>query len=637
MVHDQLKKHWLRTIIIVGMFVGAGLVPTIIETQLMPLAQISTVLTEFYDYNAEGQSQLNITKFLPNIKNIAYDDSESTDSKTVLTMTISFDNKIHYAYYDMLIPKLEVSLFYKAGRPYENEYQILSDFKTDTNFGDFPAPTYDYYAWVKVLTIEISQEYRIKPGQSQDVQIKLTLLSNGESKSALSQFLGSLIRSDMPDNSMHLKGNVYMMGVLPIPIDLGIPSMTSSDEGLGGITSMLMDVVNALFVTGPSGSFFHLADLQNYKDLNGNHYRDWNDTYWAGNPQYGSYAGNGVKDKGEPWTEPLLQNGVFTADIFLKLRENLHIDNLQINIPASDWDIEVEQNWTDSHYQIPFNQSAYSLWGTEKQQIILYMPSEGATLYGNENWSNRVIGSIGFLYNQTMDMDRTYITQPGGGKENFLPIDLGASIKISGDARPNANFGPGDAINVFTPLIPSLLSGENNTLILGIAGNLELTLGKMPLSITMNVEINETMEMNDEEASSTEDSGALSLVPDIATMIGNMLNLTNFAFNGLALDVFNKVLQTNETVGLDLFFPYGLYLPETEAEAQNFFQLTGGPIQMFNESLPTDFDNWTEVQKNQWYSDHLLFNMSIESDTIQDSIVKVLTQIGSYDNGWGIA
>ncbi|NHI92287.1 MAG: hypothetical protein EAX96_07265 [Candidatus Lokiarchaeota archaeon] len=642
MVIDSLKKHWLRTFIIVGMFVGAGMVPTLIEAELMPIAQLTSVLTQFYDINDEGRSELNISKFLPNIKNLAYDEAASSESQTVLTLSLTFENTLsangqQLAYYDMLIPQLDFSIYYKAGRPYENEYFILSDFKNSSTFEDFPSPSYDFYAWVKVLTIEIPQEYRIQPGETADVTVKITLLSNGEAKNALSQFLGSFIRSDMPDGSMHVKGNIYMLGI-PIPIDLAVPSLSGVGGGLSELTAMLLDVVNALFVTGPTGSFFHLADIQNYKDLNGNHYRDWNDTYFAGIPEFASYSGNGKKDKGEPWIEPLLQNGVFTVDLFLQLQEYLQIDNFQVTIPASEWDIEVAQNFSDPHYQIPAtrNRDLDTLWGTYKQQLLLYMPSSGAEYYKQSNWSNRIIGSIGFLYNQTMNFDRTYLTQPGGGRDDFLPLDLGASIKLCGDARPNANFGPGDAINVFTPLVPSLLSGANNTIILGICGNMEVILGKMPLSLTLDIQLNETIDMP-EEGATGQDEGALSIIPDIMGMIGNMINITSFAFNGLAMDVFSKVLQTNETLNLDLFFPYGLYLPETEEEATNFIQLTGGPIQIFNDSIPTGFDNWTNTQKNQWYEDHLLINMSIESQTIQDSLIKVLTQIGTYQNGWGIA
>ncbi|MHA1313153.1 MAG: hypothetical protein ACTSRB_04550 [Candidatus Helarchaeota archaeon] len=658
MVVAGLKKHWMRVIIITAMFLGAGLVPTFIETQILPMAQTITLLDDYVDPNSPVI--IDVEKLLNDIDSLEMVQALSDDKQTTLRVTLKVvNNKTNL--YPMKIPAVNLDIYYKAGRPYYKDSEILVQFKQDSQFRNVTelyeandlSLEYDYYSWVRVMNIHIPMDYVIlNTGQSQLIELYLTLHTNGEEEgNALSQMLGNLIRTQkISPDSLYIKG-VVSIGGIQMPIDTDPVSLIGEEisfadmsaGGTGDLSSMMTPLLALLLdetprslissILGDLGRFIHLADIRNYNDTNGNGYRDWNDI-----------NGDGLKGADESFSEPLLENGTFYASVFLKLRDLLAVDNLDIGIPASKWNIEEGQIAGDPKGKIEASISENSIWGTSDQQLLLYLPDTAAEAYNKTNWKNRVMACIGFP-ETTLDMDNVIGPRRTPGGNYTIPLYLGANLKICGDARSSSEFGPGDAIGA---LLEMFLDDEDRGLYLGIMGNIKIKLGQMPLSISFDLPLDLGQLMGSEETQETESSdGALSGMMDILGSFTDYFGITDIQLHGAAIDTFNQVLQTNVTLIMDnsesddkdggFFFPYGLYFPQNEDEAENFLAITGGPLQLFNQTLPDGFDSWSDTAKDNWYKDHLVMNFSIDSRTMEESLKHVLIKLGSINNGMGIA
>ncbi len=582
-----IRKNWLRTIVIIGLFAAAGAAPTIIEQQMLPLVQLSGLVTDYYN---PLSGDLNIEDIINNIVSINVLATSAT--QTTLLITTYIVNQ-PYNFYPMKIPALDLDLYYRAGRPYDSEKQIIQQFKADPNFGSLKEPIYDplSYSWVRTMNIIIPNEVNIPVGTPGLVNVLITMYTNGQDENALSQMISTIIREEkIPSQRLFASGNVFFMGV-PVPISLEIPefAMPTSDEEGAGLTDLLSTFFLDMVPETDDLDFFHLADIRNYDDQNRNFYRDWNDTIL-----------NGLKDEGENFTEPLLENGTISATAFLRLTDKLSIGGGSVEIPSSPWNVQEGQNQTtgllnygDLSYwdsENIFGETRYTpkteientVWGTAEQQLLLYVPGSLAERMNQPNWRNRIIGAIGFNRSQSMSLE---------SRGSSVPLLLSADIKITGDARPNANFTSGDAINTF---IPQLIDYGNVSL--GIVGNIKVKLGEMPLSLTIKLELEQdTSSLLGGSSSSVGASGLSALqnggtsTSSIFDMIFGYFSLNNILFNGLAMDVYNKIMQVNSTLGLDLFFPYGIYFPDTPEEAEQFLSLQGGPIQIFNQSKPGEW------------------------------------------------
>ncbi|MHA1378173.1 MAG: hypothetical protein ACTSRG_07305 [Candidatus Helarchaeota archaeon] len=602
-----LRKNWLRTIGLIGLFIASGTAPFLIEQQILPMVQLSSMVTDFYD---PLSGDFNIDELLNNLVGINV--LASSQTQTTLLITTMIWNK-PYNFYPMKIPAVNLDLYFKAGRPYDREKQIIQQFKADPNFGDVKEPWFDplTYSWVRTANILIPQEINIPVGAPAPVSIIVTLYTNGQDENALSQMIGTIIRQNkIPGKRLYAKGEVQFMG-MPIPISLEVPEFAMPTSGED--TSALSDTLQSIFVDlqpeTPSFDMFQSLDLRNYDDQNGNYYRDWNDS-----------IPNGIKDAGENFTEPLYQNGTLSVSIFLRLQKKLSIGGGVVELTPSPWNLQEGQNqtstlakygdpsyWETGKVPDPFvtrytpkPEIANSLWGTSDQQILLYVPAEWAAERGMDNWKNRIFGCVGFTTNRTLNLD-------GHGKS--VPILLSADLKVCGDARPNSNFSTGEAFKFIAPLaVPSLLTTFNFTdLDLGVIGNIKLKLGNMPLSLVINMVIKDIGSMlgtsdqslSENSALKSLEDAATSSASDIAGELTGFFSLNNFIFNGLAMDVYNKVMQTNTSLDLDFYMPYGFYFPETEEEAKNILNIGGGPIQIFNESKP---DNWNTLNESFPYN-----------------------------------
>ncbi|NHJ85331.1 MAG: hypothetical protein FK734_07700, partial [Asgard group archaeon] len=664
MVVSSLKRHWVRAAIIAVMFLGAGLVPTVIETQLLPIAQVSSLLDNFTDDQTgelNFQAVFDMIDFneLRNQPGGITLDPSSTSSKTILKMKLLFENKESLAYYPMKIPQIKASIYYKAGLPYTADADFLFNFKESEDLvrtgGVVPTPTYDYRAWINVMDLEIPQEYNIQKGSTQSVEVILTLKTNGEEWNALGQMLGTLIRDQgIGQDMMYLKGSVSLMGI-PIPIDLAIPSFYLSDAeeagiggGMGGLMDMITPLMDSIFVSDTNNMSFNIADLRNYDDQNQNMYRDWNDT-----------TADGIKQSDEEWLEPLLENGTLSADLFLPLNPVFTMNDMAITIPESTWNLQEEADPdTGRIYNQSESPKSHTIWSTSEQQLLLYLPESAAEALNESYWKNRVVATLGFIHNRTLNMGdviRTNeLTQYSTYDEAYLPVIMGADLRLTGDARvvDGHSFTPGDAVG---SLLPQLLGGQN--LSVGVIGNIKVNLGQMPLALNLQIELqdlNISSLMGGETQSTSVNSlstsqSILDSISNPTDLLSSFMQLDRLMFNGLALDTFAKIVQANLSIDAGLFFPFGFYLPETIEEAEQFIGIGGGPIQMFNDTKPSDWDtlnvtnpiysSWDNLTgaQNAWYEDHIIMNLSIDGESLTRFISETLVTLGQMNGGQGIA
>ncbi|MHA1383054.1 MAG: hypothetical protein ACTSR3_04750 [Candidatus Helarchaeota archaeon] len=596
-----LRKNWLRTVAIITLFVASGSVPFIIEQQMLPLVQLSSMLTDYYN---PLTGDFNIQDMFENLVSINV--LASTETQTTLVITTMIYNK-PWNFYPMKIPAINLDLFFKAGRPYDREKQILQQFKADPTFADVREPWFDpmTFSWVRVANIIIPQEINIPVGAPAPVNIIVTLYTNGQEENALSQMIGTIIRQQkIPGKRLFAQGEVSFMG-MPIPISLEVPEFTMpvSTEDSEGLDDMLSMLFVDLQPETPSFDMFQSIDLRNYDDQNGNYYRDWNDS-----------NSNGIKDANENFTEPLYDNGTLSVSVFLRLSNKLSIGGGTVELTPSPWNLQEGQDlttglglygdpsyWDTGKVPDPFvtrytpkPEIANTIWGTADQQIILYIPNKWAVERNMPNWSNRIFGVLGFIHNETLNLD-------GGG--GSVPLLISTDIKACGDARPNSNFSTGQAFKFIAPIaLPSLFPLFNYTdMSLGILGNIKLKLGNMPLSLVINTVMEDIGGFLEKDSSEVE-SSALSSLQDAASNTDNMMgdvggffSLNNFIINGLALDVYNKLLQGNMSLDLDFNMPYGFYFPETEEQAKDVLNIAGGPIQLFNDSKPSNWDTLNET------------------------------------------
>ncbi|MHA2013608.1 MAG: hypothetical protein ACTSWG_14670, partial [Candidatus Helarchaeota archaeon] len=660
-----LKKFGYLRLLLIGILTTGGIVvPVIFQTQVIPMIQISTLSRQLIVTNGTGENQtitLMLNKTIKWIQSISFDKDESNKDKAVFDMVINLPNNVTgIEGFPMKIPGMDVSLYYKAGYPYENEKEAVMmwrniSFNYLSNVSYFPEPgdpiplpydvydnksdglyfPYDVQRWVRIITIQ-SPETSIPYG-SRGTPLHLKLILHGgpiegenPQPNALSQFIGTLLRHLMSgrplsDGILHLKGTAALSG-LTMPIEFDIPNILpssldisslissflnpsgedqnqQSSSGLNNLLSGGMEIaLNFSDIIQQVGIF----DIQNYNDSNHNFQRDYN-----------GYTADGIKN----WTEPLFQNGAFTVDILIKLANRFGIKNLDILFPKSSCNLDAEnatEAWNPAGI---FSKDLLN-------ELFIYIPKDEADFLNQPNWSNRVFGMFGFAN----DMELTADDMTNG------KIISGGTMRLLSDVR-DPNFKIANAIASF---IQGITEGQIG---LGLFGSIDLKLGDFPLSLLLNVPL--TLPLSLESLTSMSQTGDEE---GLGNILGGFLSdplhafgLNSIGLNGIALDTYEGLAQINTSIDMDLSFPFGLYLPTEILRDKNdnlkpYLGVGGGPIGIYVNPKPSNWDTMTPAQQDQWKKDNLLFEISSMDDPyLQESIANIIRDIARTGQGQGIA
>lgn len=623
----------VRAGLIIALFVGATAVPVLMESAIVPMINILNFVENFISIKETNQNgtivqelEVKFDAILNSVKDIRVLTDESGPDQTVLQLTMNISNDDPYEF-QMLFPGLELTIYWKAGMPYSLEKETVLGWKNESlgTVNSHQEPNYPTRRWTRVIGVSIDS-VRIKPHEEKDLVIKLYLYNDkfdkGESN-ALGQMIGSILRTQSTldpytdETLMHLSGSAYLAEGVGIPIDfdlgfdlssfLDLSSMLGggSDGGLGGAASeaasanlfdLLFDVPLAIF------------DIQNYNDSNPGPY---------GGRFTRDYSGIDNQTGQKIWTEDLYQNGALSAYVYMDLvlgMNNLNLTLLQSSYNADDSDIN--KTWYPEIGGQAIDES------TTTNQIFLYLPNYSSLL--NPDWSNKIFGVFGFTSDQHID------DPPGSGHEI---IDLGdgrviagGTLRLTGDLRENSNFDVG---NSFGALLTQAIDG---ILPIGIFGSIDLMLNEMPLSICLDLplELNLSTFLGDMMGGGEEEGEG----GDIFSMLLDYVGLKSILFNGLAFDTYNQLLQLNLTTDLDMFLPYGIYMPDEVTYDQDgvavpYLGIGGGPIQLFDDEVPANWDSMTEPAKKQWRDKHLIMNItSLDSENLMESMAKLMATIG---------
>ncbi|MBD3228340.1 MAG: hypothetical protein GF329_09145 [Candidatus Lokiarchaeota archaeon] len=655
-----MRFSYLRLALIGILFSGAIVVPTIFHTQLIPMIQMTTLSRQIIHQEGTGDNvttTLMLNKTMKWIQSIEYNDEESNGEKAVFDLNIVIPNNATGAdYFNMKIPGLDLSLYYKAGYPFVNEKNAIMgwrnlDLDYISNTTNFPEPgdsiplaydtldgsidgvyfPYDGERWVKLISIE-SDESNILPGAEAALTIKMTLHggkieSTKPKPSALSQFIGTMLRNLMsgrglPDGILHLKGDATISN-FPIPIDFDVPNILPSSldiselintflnpeedsEEEGGAADLLGGIELALNFTELIEQV-GLFDIQNYNDSNNNYQRD-----------YSGYTDEGLKN----WTEPLFQNGAFTASILIKIAQDFGVKGLDILFPRSTFNLD---NANSSEIWNPSNVLVDSDLINE---LFFYIPKELSDFLDQPNFSRRVFGLLGFANDMAITAD-----DMGEGE-----IVAGGTMRLLADTR-DENF---TLSNVFSCYIQGILEGMIG---MGMFGSIDLKIGELPLSLLLNLPL--TIPLGLEDIMSLQEEGEGSGIGD---MLGGFLSdplnafgLNSIGLNGIALDTYEGLAQLNTSIDMDLSFPFGLYLPtevqtDEEGNIKPYLGASGGPIGLYINPKPSDWVNLSGVEKNQWKKENLLFELpSLDDPYLQESMANIIKDIARLGEGQGIA
>jgi len=621
----------IRALFIIALFATSAAIPVVMETSVVPMINLLNFVDQFVEisYDPEGnptKMDLKFDALLSSIKGIECLADESSENQTVIQLTLIVKNTD--LTFDMLFPGIDMTIYWKAGLPYEREKDTILEWKNAalnaTN--PHPEPNYDTHRWTRVIGIKIDAT-RIHPGFQRDLAIKLYLYNDewdrGKS-SALGQMIGTILRTQSTKDSytnetlMHIAGSASLdipglsFGLgLDLGLDLsGFLNLTQLLGGLGGTGGTGGEsepsLFDLLFDVPPN-----ILDIQNYNDSNGNFMRDY----------YGIDNVTGLKQ----WSENLYQHGAISAYLIMDLVNQLGMSNFNITLMKSSHnpdDADVAKTWNPEIGGASIDKN------TTMNQIFLYIP-DSPSLY-DSSWGNKIFGLFGFSSDQYLYDYPEQGPDLGDGR-----IIAGGTLRLTGDLRQNSNFSIGDGLGA---LITQAIKG---ILPIGIFGAIDLKLNDMPLSLCLDMplEINLTsflgMMMGGEEEGAT---------GDIFSMLLDYFGLKSILLNGLAINTFNSLLQLNFTTNLDMFLPYGIYMP-SEAEYDNetgtytpYLGVGGGPIQIFNEKIPTDWENWTAQAQEDWEEIHLIMNItSLDSKVLMESMAKLMATIGRTDQGEGLA
>ncbi|MHA1232539.1 MAG: hypothetical protein ACTSPQ_18055 [Candidatus Helarchaeota archaeon] len=658
-------KFSIARIFLMGILItGAVAIPAIFHYQVIPMIQTSTLLRQVTEIQTQGNStsvNLYIDKMLKWIKSISYNTQESDPEKAVFDITINIPNNVTgIEGFPMYLPEINLGIYYKAGYPFYIEKEAILGWRNlpldyATNLTFFPEPgesipvaydildgvadgkyfPYDIYRWIKVISLE--SPYKIIPygSNGEDINLKLTFYGGPISGSpsephALSQFIGTLFRylltnRTVPAGLIHIQGSAKIFG-MEMPIDLDAPEIyiplniteivsafmqPQEEGGVGGGVSSLLGPdagirINPIFNISDLITQIGLFDIQNYKDLNHNFQRDYN-----------GVTSDGLKN----WTEPLFENGAFTISILLDLAKKIGIKNLNIQFPESSCDFDAEN--TTEIWNPP---SVYDK--NILNELFFYLPKQFTNFIGKPDLANRIFGLVGFIKNLNL-------TAADIEEGNYL---LSLTLRLLSDIRdPNFNLS-----NVFAAFLQGLTEG---LLGVGIFGSVDLQLGSFPLSLLLNLPLN--IPISPDMLRSLSETGGGQGIGDI---LGGFLSdplhalhLKSIGFNGLALDTYQGLAQLNTSIDMDLSLPFGLYLPteikrDENGNVEPYLGIGGGPITLYVNPKPSNWDNMTQAQKDQWLKDNKFLEIpSLDDPYLQESIASILIDIAKIGQGQGIA
>ncbi|TFF89197.1 MAG: hypothetical protein EU549_01420, partial [Promethearchaeota archaeon] len=656
-----MRFSYLRLALIGVLFSGAIIVPTIFHTQLIPMIQATTLADQFIHQEGTGENAttvLLLNKTMKWIQSIEYNDEESNGEKTVLDLNLIIPNNASISdYFPMKIPGLDIALYYKAGYPFVNEKNAIMawrnlDLNYLSNTTNFPEPgdsiplaydtldgsidgiyfPYDGERWVKLITIE-SNEVNINPGAQAALTIKLVLhggkLESTKPKpSALSQFIGTLLRNllggrGLPDGVLHLKGDATISG-FSIPMDIDVPNILPSSldiselinmflnpeeesEDDGGAASLLGGIELALNFTEIIQQI-GLFDIQNYNDSNNNFQRD-----------YSGYTTDGLKN----WTEPLFQNGAFTASILIKIAQDFGVKGLDILFPKSTFNLD------DSNSSEIWNPSNVLVDSDLINELFFYIPKDLSDFLDQPNFSRRVFGLLGFANDMSITSD-----DMGEGE-----IIAGGTMRLLSDIR-DENFTLSNLVSCY---IQGIMEGMIG---LGMFGSIDLKIGELPLSLLLNLPLTIPLGIEDIMSLTEEDEEGSGIGDMLGGFLSDPLNafgLDSIGLNGIALDTYEGLAQLNTSIDMDLSFPFGLYLPteiqtDEDGNIKPYLGAGGGPIGIYINPKPSDWANKSQSWKNQWKKENLLFEIpSLDDPYLQESIANVIKDIARLGEGQGIA
>ncbi|MHA1269228.1 MAG: hypothetical protein ACTSPY_05515 [Candidatus Helarchaeota archaeon] len=648
---------------LVGVLVfGAVIVPTLFHTQVIPMIQITTLSRQVVQIEGTGENQtitLLLNRTIRWIQSVTYNEEESNPEKAVFDIIVSLPNNVTgIEGYPMAFPGIDISLYYKAGYPYEIEKQAVMtwrslpmDYIANTTY--FPEPgdpidiAYDIYdgvvdgiyfpyeveRWVKIITIE-SSETVIQYGSSgTPINIRITLHGGPNTgmdpePHALSQFIGTMLRNlvsgrPLRDGVLYLKGSASISG-FSMPFELGIPNILPSSLDLTSIINTFLNPSNQTGTNESSGleslmggvnialNFSEIVeqvgiyDIQNYNDSNHNFQRDYN-----------GYTTEGLKN----WTEPLFENGAFSLSLLIKLAQRFGIQNLGIELPKSSCNLD------DSNSTLIWNPPG-KLDEDLLNELFFYIPKEAADYLNQPNWSNRVFGMLGFANDLALTADDI-----SNGE-----IISGGTFRLLSDIR-DPNFKISDAI-------ASFIQGFTEGMIgMGMFGSIDLKLGDFPLSLLLNVPLTlpVSMDMLTSMGGSGEDSGLGDILGGFMSDPLNAFGLDGISFNGLALDTYQGLAQINSSIDMDLSFPFGLYLPteilrDESGNLKPYLGVGGGPIGIYVNPKPSNWANMTLTQQEEWKNDNLLLELpSLDDPYLQESLANIIKDIAQTGEGQGIA
>ncbi|MHA1424815.1 MAG: hypothetical protein ACTSQI_02390 [Candidatus Helarchaeota archaeon] len=589
----------VRAILIIALFAGSTAIPILMETSIVPMINLMDFLKNFIEIDEDTNEIVpNFENILNSIQSIAC--IESDENHTVIELTMNVTNKDPYEF-DMLFPGLDMTVYWKAGLPYRLEKETILGWidkgVNDSNWQvepDYRPPTQggngEGRRWTRVIGIDIDP-LRIKPHQERDLKIRLTLYNDqwtpGESN-ALGQMIGTILRTmstkDPYTNEtlLHVSGSASLDIPLtfPLSLDLGIDlssflNMTELLGGMGGDSN-----------AGGSGSGtetpslfdllfdvpLNLFDIQNYNDSNQNFLRD------ALQFPNGTYI---LDSKGrKQWTEELYQNGALSTYIFMDLKNNIAMQGLNITLLKSTHnpdDPNVNKTWEPWIGPAPAPKRAIT------NQIFLYIPESDYLV--NPNWGDRIFGLFGFT------SDQHYRDLPGTSDPKDFGegrVIAGGTLRLTGDIRENSEFSIGDGVGA---LITQAIDGM---LPIGVFGSVDLMLNMMPLSLCLNMplELNLSSLLTDlmGGGEGEEEGGG-----DFFSMLMSNFGLDHILLNGLAFDTYESIVQLDFNASLNMFQPYGIYMPDEvtydeNGEAIPYLGIGGGPLQIYDEAVPEELN-----------------------------------------------
>ncbi|NVM52703.1 MAG: hypothetical protein HWN66_03285 [Candidatus Helarchaeota archaeon] len=619
----------IRAALIIVLFASSASIPILMETSVAPLMNMLTFLEQFYDIGPDGELVLKLDALLSVLDEdgIRCLTGESDETQTVLQITLTVSNTDPM--FDILIPGLDITIYWKAGLPYEREKEAVLGNWTRAAINDpnpHREPVYDSRRWTRVLGIT-SDGTRVNPGEKEYLVLKIYLYNDqpwnngtGRGKSnALGQMIGTMLRTMSTEDPytgealMHLSGSASIGPILSFPLDLplgidlsGFLNFTQLLSGLGGesgngggietpnLFELLFDVPLNIF------------DIQNYNDTDGNFVRDYS----------GIINETGIKN----WTEELYQNGALSAFAYMDLKDQLGIQDLNITFLQSIHnpdDANITRTWYPEINNEPVDEDLIT------NQIFLYLPN--STSLKNSAWANKIFALMGFTSDQRLTESELEVGQ----------LKMGGTLRLTGDLRNNSDFGVGDGIGAL------LTQAAGDILPLGIFGSLDLMLNNMPLSICLDIPLEINISSLLGQVMGGEEVGEGG--GDIFSVLMDYVGLEEMVINGLAFDTFESLLQLNFTTNHDMFLPYGIYMPsevtyDANGSAIPYIGVGGGPLQLFYGELPANWDNRSESEKDEWRHNNLIMNISsLDSETLKESMAKLMATIGSTDQGDGMA